>query len=319
MVRAEGRFRVPKPPIRVETDMVRARACSVRGRAGPQRSRQSTVAAVTGSIEGEPRRIPVDDATSRTATRAWWDAEADAYQNEHEGFLGTARWIWGPEGWDEADLGLISAPPGSRVLELGCGAAAGSRWLRSQGVQAVGMDLSHRMLQHSRRIDQQTRTSVPVVEANASELPFGSGVFDVVGTAYGALPFLADAGQALNEVSRVLVPGGRAVLAVTHPIRWAFPDDPGPGGLTAIRSYFDRTPYSEIDTSGRVTYVEHHRTVGDWVDLVVAAGLQLDRLVEPPWNPANASVWGGWSPLRGALLPGTMIVIAHKPTGSQGM
>ncbi len=268
---------------------------------------------MTGSIEGGSGRRPVDDQTSRVAARAWWDSAADTYQHDHEGFLGTERWVWGPEGWDEVDLDLLQPQPGSLALELGCGAAAGSRWLRSQGVRAVGLDLSHRMLQHSQRQDQEGGRQVPVVQAHAGDLPFGDTSFDLVATAYGALPFTADADRVLAEVRRVLVPGGRLVFAVTHPIRWAFPDDPGPRGLTAVRSYFDRTPYAETDDSGQVRYAEHHRTVGDWVDLVVGAGLQLDRLVEPPWNPHNSSVWGGWSALRGALLPGTLIVVAHKP------
>jgi SAM-dependent methyltransferase len=170
------------------------------------------------------------------------------------------------------------------------------------------------MLQHSVRLDGETGEPVPVVQAHAGALPFGSAAFDVVATAYGALPFVTEVDRVLTEVARVLVAGGRAVLAVTHPIRWAFPDDPGHGGLTAVRAYFDRTPYVETDGSGQVTYVEHHRTVGDWVDLVVAAGLRLERLVEPPWNPDNHSTWGGWSPLRGALLPGTLIIVATKPS-----
>ena len=62
-----------------------------------------------------------------------------------------------------------------------------------------------------------------------------------------------------------------------------------------------------------VTYVEHHRTVGDWVDLVVDAGLVLDRLVEPEWKAGNDSTWGGWSPLRGAIIPGTLI-LRHAPS-----
>jgi SAM-dependent methyltransferase len=168
------------------------------------------------------------------------------------------------------------------------------------------------MLQHSLRLDVQTGPPVPVVQAHAGALPFGDATFDGVATAYGALPFVADADRVLAEVARVLVPGGRTVLAVTHPIRWAFPDDPGHEGLTAVRPYFDRTPYVEADDSGNVTYAEHHRTVGDWVDLVGAAGLRLERLVEPPWNPTNHSTWGGWSPLRGALLPGTLIIVATR-------
>jgi hypothetical protein len=41
-------------------------------------------------------------------------------------------------------------------------------------------------------------------------------------------------------------------------------------------SYFDRTPYVEQDESGRAVYVEHHRTVGDRVRDVVAAGSEAD-------------------------------------------
>ena len=43
------------------------------------------------------------------------------------------------------------------------------------------------------------------------------------------------------------------------------PTTPGPTGLVADRSYFDRTPYVERDDAGTPTYVEHHRTLGDRV------------------------------------------------------
>ena len=74
----------------------------------------------------------------------------------------------------------------------------------------------------------------------------------------------------LREARRVLRPGGRWVFAVTHPLRWAFPDDPGPGGLIVAQSYFDRAPYVEVDAAGAPTYVEHHRTLGDRVRELVA-------------------------------------------------
>ncbi len=69
--------------------------------------------------------------------------------------------------------------------------------------------------------------------------------------------------RVMREVARVLRPGGRWVFAVNHPMRWMFSDDPGPDGLTVTQSYFDRTPYVEVDAAGVPTYVEHHRTLGD--------------------------------------------------------
>ncbi|MBC7678691.1 MAG: hypothetical protein H7233_06850, partial [Pseudorhodobacter sp.] len=89
---------------------------------------------------------------------------------------------------------------------------------------------------------------------------------------------------------------------------------PGPAGLTVAQSYFDRTPYVEIDAGGLASYVEHHRTLGDRVRELVAAGLGLDGVVEPEWPPGRTQEWGQWSPLRGRLVPGTAIFVAHRPT-----
>ena len=116
----------------------------------------------------------------------------------------------------------------------------------------------------------------------------------------------------LRELARVVRPGGRIVFSTTHPFRWCFPDDPGPGGLTVRDSYFDRRAYIEYDDD-RPSYVEHHRTLGDWVRELVDAGLVLEDLVEPEWPAGHQRVWGAWSPLRGRLTPGTAIFLAARP------
>jgi SAM-dependent methyltransferase len=152
---------------------------------------------------------------------------------------------------------------------------------------------------------------VRLVQADAAALPFADGSFDLACSAYGALPFVADPVRVLREVRRVLRPGGRFVFSVSHPIRWAFPDEPGPEGLTVSGSYFDRTPYVEQDEAGRAVYVEHHRTLGDRVRDVVASGFRLVDLVEPEWPAWNGQEWGGWSPLRGNLIPGTAIFVCE--------
>ena len=71
--------------------------------------------------------------------------------------------------------------------------------------------------------------------------------------------------------------------------------------------------YVERDGSGTPTYVEHHRTLGDMLRALVSAGLVVEDLVEPEWPERNQEVWGGWSPLRGRLLPGTSIWCARRP------
>ena len=102
-------------------------------------------------------------------------------------------------------------------------------------------------------------------------------------------------------------------LARGDTIRWPLPDSPDPDDLRVTGSYFDRRPYVETDDHGDTVYVEHHRTVGDWVRAVVGAGLVLVDLVEPEWTPGRTQVWGQWSPARGALVPGTLILVCAKP------
>lgn len=262
-----------------------------------------------------PERFDVGERATLRANRTDWDAYADTYQATHGAFLQDIGFVWGPEGHTEADLRVLGDASGKRVLEVGCGASQCARWATTQGAVAVGLDVSYRQLQHSRRIDEATGVSVPTVCATGTALPFADASFDVVFSSFGAMQFVSEPMTAVSEVARVLAPGGRFAFSVTHPIRWSMPDDPGEDGLAVTSSYFDRTPYVEVDEQERVRYVEHHRTIGDWVRVLAANGFALTDLVEPEWPEGHDRIWGGWGPVRGALVPGTAIFVADLPTG----
>lgn len=250
----------------------------------------------------------VTQETADAAARAHWESAADGYQAEHAPFLagrGRGDFVWGPEGVTEAELRLLGPArdlPGARLLEVGCGAAQCTHWLRTQGARAVGLDIAAAQLRHAHQ-------PLPLLVGSGVALPFRPGCFDVAFAAYGAVQFVADFDRLLGEVRRVLRPGGRWVFSVTHPIRWAFPDDPGPSGLTVSASYFDRAPYLEhAAPGGPISYAEFHRTLGDYVSALRRSGFALNTLTEPEWPDRNDSTWGGWSPRRGRVLPGTLIL-----------
>jgi demethylmenaquinone methyltransferase/2-methoxy-6-polyprenyl-1,4-benzoquinol methylase len=108
----------------------------------------------------------------------------------------------------------ILARPDARILDLCCGTGDMTFALRREAgrssPQILGVDFSHAMLQRA------VAKSSPVaqngsrpgwIEADALSLPFPSGHFDLVTSAFG-FRNLADYDAGLREIARVVRPGG---------------------------------------------------------------------------------------------------------------
>ena len=50
-----------------------------------------------------------------------------------------------------------------------------------------------------------------------------------------------------------------------------------------------------------------------WTSESVQA-VEAVAVIEPEWPEDHDRSWGQWSPLRGAIFPGTAIYVCHKPT-----
>lgn len=105
---------------------------------------------------------------------------------------------------------LLSAEtrPGDRALDLGCGAGRFLTVLEAAGAEAVGADISGRALDRARRV--APRAALLRLESDGL-LPVGHGSIDLVWCSE-VIEHVADVGQLLDEVRRVLVPGGRLLL-----------------------------------------------------------------------------------------------------------
>jgi len=104
--------------------------------------------------------------------------------------------------------------PGDRVLDAACGtgdlAVADHR---AGALEVTGLDFSPRMLQRARR----KAPGLAFVEGDMLELPFADGAFDAATVGFGVRN-VADLERALQELRRVLRPGGRlAILEITRP------------------------------------------------------------------------------------------------------
>jgi ubiquinone/menaquinone biosynthesis C-methylase UbiE len=108
----------------------------------------------------------------------------------------------------------IGPAPGRLTLEVGCGEGRVARDLARRGHTVVALDASPTLTAMAAAADPGGR----YVVGAAAALPFGDGCFDAV-VAYNSLMDVADMPASVREASRVLAPGGRLCVCVTHPHR----------------------------------------------------------------------------------------------------
>lgn len=105
--------------------------------------------------------------------------------------------------WKARLTGLAALQSHDRVLDLACGTGDLLFAAAERSGFAVGLDITHRMLQLARR-----RRQAPLVNGDMLALPFAQASFSVVTTGYG-LRNVPDLAAAVREIHRVLAPRGR--------------------------------------------------------------------------------------------------------------
>jgi len=130
------------------------------------------------------------------------------------------------------------------------------------------------------------RAGGPVyLQATAQALPFADESFDAVVVCL-VLEHIDDHVPVIEEVARVLAPGGRFALMLNHPLL----QTPGSGWIDdhileeqywRIGEYLVRTTtMEEVSPGVHLPFV--HRPLGDYVNTLVRCGLVVERMEEPP-------------------------------------
>jgi ubiquinone/menaquinone biosynthesis C-methylase UbiE len=104
---------------------------------------------------------------------------------------------------------------GSDVLEVGCGLGTDAVSFARHGARYTGVDLTEASVELVRTRFGLEGLTAELRTADAENLPFADASFDLV-YSHGVLHHTPDTQRAINEVHRVLRPGGTAMVMLYH-------------------------------------------------------------------------------------------------------
>ena len=169
-----------------------------------------------------------------------------------------------------------------RVLDVGCGDGQISRLLAAAGAAVVGVDPTWNQI----RVAGERGGGPSFVRCGAAELPFTDESFDA---AVACLVFehIDDVHGAIDEIARVVRPGGRFSFFLNHPLL----QTPGSGWISDYtveppESYWRIGPYlveqDSVEQVERGVFIRFvHRPLSTYLNALGEAGLVLERMVEP--------------------------------------
>lgn len=223
--------------------------------------------------------------------------EPIAYDRWFDSPLG--RRVWADE--ERVLLELLEPVSGRRVLDVGCGDGRLAVRLARLGAEVTGLDADPAMLAAAKARAAREGVQVTLVEGDALALPFPDASFDVVCTVT-VMCFFADPQPIVDELARVVRPGGRVVLGeLNRASTWA--------AARRIRARRGDPLWSEA----------HFRTAGELGGCLRRAGLEPTHKAGAVYYPRSVAAARALAPLERVLSRRTTLgaaflaLAARKP------
>lgn len=215
--------------------------------------------------------------------------DQEQFFNEYCKLPRSEKGLEGAEEWPTL-RGLLGGLHDDRILDLGCGFGWFCRWARENGARQVrGIDISQNMLTRAR-----------AATASDSAITYEVGDLDTVSLpnvpsyelVYSSLAFhyLSDLSSLFEKIYECLVPNGRFVFSVEHPIftapltpSWDRDDNADGPKSWMLNSYAEEGPRVRDWLAKGVR--KQHRTIDTYVSLLLKTGFVITALKE--WMPTR--------------------------------
>lgn len=219
-----------------------------------------------------------------TINREGWDERTGVHIGSV--FYDVEGFLKGRTSLKEIELAGLKDVAGKRLLHLQCHFGLDTLSWARMGTEVTGIDLSPAAIDKARELAQQADIEAEFICDDVYS--FGEAAkpaFDIVFTSYGVLCWLPDINRWANTIAASLKPGGTFYMAEFHPVL----------DLLSGDSYFYRAePYLESEgtyTDGGDSISNRFATwshpLGNVVNALVAAGIEIDQLNEFPFSPYN--------------------------------
>lgn len=183
-----------------------------------------------------------------------------------------------------------------KILDLGCGEGGYSRELAKRGAELVSVDCSKKAIEHAIRLADDERLPIRHLVRNSNDLfDIDPEQFDIVLCSM-MLMDCEDFKGTIQEIVRVLKPGGRLFASVLHPC-FDGNHDTGIGrqghGIdrqVVVKNYFEPGEWEAPLYKGTIPVIWRHRTFEEYVKTFVSAGLTIVDLNEPRATDEQAKI-----------------------------
>lgn len=231
---------------------------------------------------------------------AHWEANAEAWTRHSRAGFDVYRDALNTP----AFLAMLPPIAGLHGLDIGCGEGSNTRQLARLGAHMTAIDIAPTFVRHAQESEANEPLGIRYLHGDGMALPFAQASFDFA-TAFMSLMDMPNQQAVLQEAYRVLRPGGFLQFSILHPCfvpprRRNVRDADGIPRAIEVADYFEDTngavetwwfstlPAEERSKVEPFRVPRFHRTLSDWVAMIVEAGLVIEAFGEPRATEAQA-------------------------------
>lgn len=223
----------------------------------------------------------------------YWDANAEVWTKHARAGYDIYRDALNTPAFFE----LLPDVSGLSGLDIGCGEGHNTRLLARRGAKVTAIDISATFVRHASETETADPLGIVYRIADGTALPFADNSFDFA-TAFMSLMDMPQQDKGLAEAGRVLKPGGFLQFSILHPCfvpptRRTLRHPDGTTRAIEIADYFknvdgdiDQWTFNGAPPEERLKVAafqvpRFHRTLSQWVEMIISAGLSIEAFGEP--------------------------------------